>query len=62
GYYAGLLSGAFVIGRLFSSHFWGVVADRFGCRLVMAAGLVSTVVLSVAFGTSTTFTWAIMIR
>lgn len=62
GYYAGLLTSSFMIGRLFSSHFWGVTASRFGCRLVLVLGLVSTVVFSIAFGSSTTFTWAFIFR
>ena len=62
GYYAGLLTSAFMVGRLISSHYWGVVSDRFGCRLVMVVGLVTTVILSIAFGTTTMFTWAYIFR
>eukprot|EP00904_Undaria_pinnatifida_P000540 jgi/Undpi1/10487/HiC_scaffold_29.g12937.m1 len=62
GYYAGLLSSAVMIGRLFSSIFWGQVADRLGCRSVMVVGLLSTAGLSLGFGISTTFTWAFVCR
>ena len=51
-----------MIGRLFSSYFWGVAADRLGCRFVMVVGLLSTAVLSIAFGCSTTFAWAFFCR
>ena len=62
GYYAGLLSTVFMLGRLFSSHFWGLVTDRHGCRFVMAFGLCATAALSVAFGFSPTFAWAVSLR
>ncbi|CAN0551304.1 unnamed protein product, partial [Laminaria digitata] len=62
GYYAGLLSLAFMLGRLVSSHFWGLVADRYGCRFVMFFGLFISVPLSVAFGCSPTFGWAVAVR
>ena len=62
GYYAGLLTSAFIFGRVISSPFWGVVSDRFGCRLVMVIGLVTTVVLSIPFGTTTMFAWAYIFR
>eukprot|EP00904_Undaria_pinnatifida_P008630 jgi/Undpi1/4898/HiC_scaffold_19.g08250.m1 len=55
GYYAGLMSSSFVIGRLFSSHLWGIAADRLGQRFVLVFGIVSTSILSVVFGCSTTF-------
>lgn len=62
GYYAGLLSAAFMAGSVLSSNFWGLVADRFGCRLVFLVGLLSSVVLSLAFGVSTSFMWAFVFR
>lgn len=61
-YFAGLLTSAFMIGRLVSSHFLGLVSDRFGCRLVMVVGLMSAVVIPIAFGTSTAFGWAYVFR
>lgn len=62
GYYAGLLTSAFMMGRLVSAHVWGVVSDRYGRRLVLIVGLLSTAVLAVAFGFSTTLTWAFSCR
>eukprot|EP00904_Undaria_pinnatifida_P000576 jgi/Undpi1/10519/HiC_scaffold_29.g12969.m1 len=62
GYYAGLLSASFMFGSVFSARFWGVVSDRHGTRFVMVVGLVSTVILSLAFGCSTTFAWAFISR
>ncbi|CAM9207335.1 unnamed protein product, partial [Laminaria digitata] len=62
GYYSGLLYSAFMMGRFLSSHFWGVVSDRYGRLFVVVFGLVSTVVFSVAFGSSTTFSWAFTFR
>eukprot|EP00904_Undaria_pinnatifida_P005739 jgi/Undpi1/2295/HiC_scaffold_13.g05679.m1 len=51
-----------MIGRLFASHFWGLVSDRYGNRFVLIVGIVSNAVLSVAFGFSTTLTWAFTSR
>ena len=62
GYYAGSLVAAMMIGRLFSSHFWGLMSDRYGYHFVMAFGLCSTAALSVCFGFSPTFAWAVCLR
>lgn len=62
GYYAGLLSSAFMIGHCCPAHYWGVISDRHGTRFVVVFGLVSTVVLSPSFGFSTTFTEAFISR
>eukprot|EP00904_Undaria_pinnatifida_P008637 jgi/Undpi1/4903/HiC_scaffold_19.g08255.m1 len=62
GYYAGLMSSSFMIGRLFSSHLWGIAGDRLGQRFVLVFGIVSTTILSVVFGCSTTFAVAISSR
>ena len=45
-------------GRLFSARFWGLAADRYGRRFVIVVALVSTVVLSIAFGLARSFTLA----
>ncbi|CAN0406273.1 unnamed protein product, partial [Laminaria digitata] len=62
GYYAGLLSAGIMIGQIFSSNFWGLVADRYGSRFVLICGLVSTFALSVAFGFARTFAFAFACR
>lgn len=62
GYYAGFLSSAFMIGRMFSAYAWGHVADRWGRRPVMLCGLFCIAALSLAFGLSTSLAWAIVCR
>eukprot|EP00904_Undaria_pinnatifida_P008634 jgi/Undpi1/4900/HiC_scaffold_19.g08252.m1 len=62
GYYAGLMSSSFMIGRLLSSHLWGIAGDRLGQRFVLVFGIVSTTILSVVFGCSTTFAVAFTSR
>ena len=49
-------------GRLFSARFWGLASDRYGRRFVIVIALVSTVVLSFAFGFATSFTLAYTFR
>lgn len=62
GYYAGYLSSAFMIGRFAGSYLWGRIADRYGRLPVMYLGLVSTGLLLIAFGLSTSYFWAVWIR
>lgn len=62
GFYAGFLSSGFMIGRGLSSHFWGLVADRCGGRFVLICGLMTTAILSIALGVSTTFAYAFVFR
>ncbi|CAM9990009.1 unnamed protein product, partial [Ascophyllum nodosum] len=62
GYYSGLLSSSFMIGRFLTSYFWGWFADRYGRRKVILVGLLSATALSVAFGVSWTFWWAFLMR
>ncbi|CAM9128529.1 unnamed protein product, partial [Hapterophycus canaliculatus] len=62
GYYAGYVSSAFMVGRFGSSYFWGRFADTHGRLPVIYVGLSSMVVMSVAFGLSTTFVQALVCR
>ncbi|CAN0223141.1 unnamed protein product [Pylaiella littoralis] len=62
GYYAGYLTSALMVGRFVSSYFWGRFADRYGRLPVMYIGLCSIAILSVAFGLSTSFWWAVSCR
>lgn len=62
GYYAGYLTSALMVGRFASSYFWGRFADRYGRLPVMYIGFSSIVILSIAFGLSTSFWWAISCR
>lgn len=62
GFYAGYITSAFMVGRVGSSYFWGRFADRYGRLPVVYIGLWSMAVLSIAFGLSTTFAWALGCR
>ncbi|CAM9581917.1 unnamed protein product [Ectocarpus sp. 12 AP-2014] len=62
GYYAGYLASAFMVGRFATSYFWGRFADRYGRLPVVYIGLSSIGVLSLAFGLSTSFWWALTCR
>ncbi|CAB1117720.1 unnamed protein product [Ectocarpus sp. CCAP 1310/34] len=62
GYYAGYLASAFMVGRFATSYFWGRFADRYGRLPVVYIGLSSIGVLSLAFGLSTAFWWALTCR
>ncbi|CAN0113599.1 unnamed protein product [Ectocarpus sp. 12 AP-2014] len=62
GYFAGYLSAALMIGRLSSSYLWGRFSDRYGRLPVLYIGLFSMASLSVAFGFSTSFYWAMTCR
>ncbi|CAM9131751.1 unnamed protein product, partial [Laminaria digitata] len=61
-YYAGYLSSALMIGRVGGSYFWGRFADRYGRMPVMYSGLLFIAVLSIGFGFSTNFFWAVTFR
>lgn len=62
GYYAGYIASAFMVGRVGGSYFWGRFADQYGRLPVFYIGLGSMAVLSIAFGLSTTFAWAVGCR
>lgn len=62
GYSVGLLVSATMLGRIVGSYFWGVVADRYGRRPVIFVSLWATAAFAVAFGLSTTFSWALTFR
>ncbi|CAN0453073.1 unnamed protein product, partial [Ascophyllum nodosum] len=62
GYYAGILTSSLMIGRTVTSFFWGWFADRYGRRKVILIGQSSSIALSVAFGFSWTYWWAVLIR
>lgn len=62
GYYSGLLVSSFMVGRFTTSYMWGVLADRHGRLPVLYFGLLSTAILSIGFGVSTTMWWAIICR
>ena len=62
GTYAGILSGSFMIGRLFSAYPWGVISDRYGRKFVLLFSTASSAILMVAFGFSYSFPYAVCIR
>ena len=52
GFYAGYLSAAMMLGRMFSSVPWGVYADTHGRKPTLLIGLISIALTSVSFGFS----------
>ena len=50
GYWSGVITAAFMAGRVLSAYPLGRAADRFGRKPVLVFGLVSTAVLGVVFG------------
>lgn len=62
GYSAGLLITALMLGRIISTYYWGVIADRYGRRPVIFVSLWATAIFAVAFGFSTSFVWAFACR
>eukprot|EP00736_Rhodelphis_marinus_P005089 Rmarinus@m.9381 len=62
GYWVGLISSAFMVGRLLTSVAWGKISDVYGRRLVLGAGLVSVGFFSVMFGISSSIFTAALIR
>lgn len=62
GTYAGMLSSSFMVGRTLSSFPWGVAADTYGRRFVLVFSLANSALLSVLFGLSSSFWWAMTVR
>jgi MFS family permease len=62
GYYVGVIGGVMMVGRFLSSPVWGWLCDHWGRRPVIILGTITTTVLSVLFGLSTTYPWALAIR
>mmetsp|Transcript_14531 Transcript_14531/g.34799 ORF Transcript_14531/g.34799 Transcript_14531/m.34799 type:complete len:619 (-) Transcript_14531:1342-3198(-) len=62
GTYAGILSGSFMIGRLFSAYPWGMISDRYGRKFVLLFSTASSAILVVTFGFSFSFPFAVCIR
>lgn len=55
GAYAGVIAGAFMIGRTLSSYAWGQAADTYGRVTCLSASLILSSLFSLAFGLSTSF-------
>lgn len=62
GLYTGLLASAFCAAQFCSSVPWGMVSDRVGRKPCLVAGLFGSGLMFFVFGTSTTFTQAILAR
>jgi sugar phosphate permease len=62
GIYAGFLSSSFMVGRAFSAYPWGKIADIYGRKFVLIASLAISAIGSIAFGCSTSFAMAVIVR
>ena len=62
GSYAGILSGSLMIGRLFSAWPLGIMCDRYGRKFVLLLSTTSNAVLILAFGFSSSFKYAVVVR
>ena len=59
---AGVLAGAFMVGRLLSAPFWGFLADKWGRKAVLQCSLIVSGFLSVLFGAATSYPLAVATR
>ena len=62
GYASGALEGVFHVGQLFGAILWGALADVWGRRPVMLAGLLGTVVSCLLFGLAESYPVALVAR
>ena len=62
GYYAGLISSSFMAGRALTSYHWGKAADVYGRVTVLMSSLVLSLVFTLLFGLSGSFTLALIWR
>ena len=62
GTYAGFLAASFMAGRFVTAYEWGRLADIYGRVFVLQTALVLSAVFSILFGTSQTYTMAIIWR
>ncbi|KAJ7542606.1 hypothetical protein O6H91_09G002600 [Diphasiastrum complanatum] len=62
GYYVGLVGSSCMVGRFLTAAFWGVIADRYGRKLVIYIGVISIIIFNFLFGLSTNFWMALASR
>ncbi|WOL12580.1 putative peptide/nitrate transporter isoform X2 [Canna indica] len=62
GFYAGFVGSAFMLGRAFTSLFWGMVADNYGRKPVIMISIFAVIVFNTLFGLSTSYWMAITTR
>lgn len=58
----GVVASSFMVGRLFSSFYWGRAADRMGRKPVFYISLLSIAIMSIVFGMSVNIYMAIAAR
>lgn len=62
GTYAGFLAASFMVGRAFSSYYWGAIADTYGRRFALCTSLIMSAIFSLLFGFSSSFVCAVYWR
>jgi MFS family permease len=62
GFYAGLLSSSFMVGRGCSSYAWGHFSDTYGRQSALLLSMGLSCLLSLLFGLSNSFFWALTSR
>jgi len=62
GYFAGWITGMFMIGRVMSSIPWGILADRWGRKPCLLISMLNVAVFGVLFGFSSNFVMAMVSR
>lgn len=62
GSYAGFIASSFMLGRSLTSYAWGKIADSYGRTTVLYISLLLSGLFTLLFGTSRTFTCAIVFR
>lgn len=62
GYYAGWITGTFMIGRTIASIPWGIASDRYGRKICLLLSMFNVAVFGILFGLSSSFPMAILSR
>jgi MFS family permease len=62
GYYAGWITGTFMIGRTCTGLLWGMASDRYGRRPCLLITMFNVALFGLLLGFSTSFTMAVLLR
>lgn len=62
GYLSGVLVGAFMLGQVISSKFWGYLSDKYGRKIPLIVGLIVGAAMMLLFGLSPNFYVACITR
>jgi MFS family permease len=62
GYYSGMLTSAWAFAQFLSGFWWGTLSDKIGRRPVLLGGMAGTIIATILFGMSKTFTFALIMR